>query len=134
MMIGIGVSVAGLFFALAFLFVRSRRNPPEAPKPPRCSDCAHFDLAAGQTMLNSNPAFVQVMRAISPNQEFGTKTFREEDRTDAEGNVTKHRVAVIQPVYPPFEDRWEYLGACTAEGHLRHRTDSCPKFQRRVGQ
>jgi hypothetical protein len=84
-------------------------------------------------MLRSSPTFSQVMLSISPNQELGTKVYAEREVTDEAGNVTKQRyVEKVLPVWSAFENRWEYLGGCQADSVLRHRTDSCPKFQRRV--
>jgi hypothetical protein len=128
-LVGIAVFVVLLAVVAGGKLLWSRRRP----KPKLCRDCVNWDWDAGQKALSSSPTFRSVMQHVTPNQEFGEKVFDTRDITDVDGNVTQQRyVKTRLPVYPPFEDRWEYFGGCQELGVLRHRTDTCPKFQRRV--
>ena len=126
--VGMGVCAALLVALVGWKLLKQRQA-----KPRTCAECTHWDLLSGQKALHSSPTFRQVMQHVSPNQEFGEKVFAERDITDIEGTVTKQRyVLKVITVYPTFEDRWEYLGGCQLDGVLRHRIDTCPKFQRRA--
>jgi hypothetical protein len=126
-LVGLG-ACAVLLVAVVGLKLLQRRAKPKV-----CRDCTHWDWESGQKSLNSSPTFRQVMQHLSPNQEFGEKVFAEREITDVEGTVTTQRyVKTVLPVYPPFEDRWEYLGGCAIESRLTHRINTCAKFKRRA--
>lgn len=127
--IGFGAFLFALALTVGFVLLRRRA----AAQPKKCGDCAHWDKEAGQQMLRSNPAFAQVMQHVTPNQEFGQKVHATREVTDPEGKTSTQRyVEKILPVYPPFENRWEYFGGCQADGVLIHRTGTCSKFKRRA--
>ena len=119
--IGALVCVLGVMWRV--FAARARRDTQESD----CRSCRSWDQDAGQRMLRSSPTFAQVMSALSPNDEFGTKEYA----TDAEG---MRYVVRRLPVFTPFEDRWEYFGGCSRDGVLRHRTDRCEHHRRRAVQ
>lgn len=130
--VGLGVLAIVLGIAAGIKLASSRRTKQSAPDEPndrKCINCQLWDQDAGQRMLRSSPTFVQVMQHVTPNQEMGTKVYATRDVVDAAGATTQQRyVKEVLPVYPPFENRWEYLGGCKADGVLTHRIDTCPKF------
>lgn len=126
-LLGFGGFVFALLFFAGFLRFRQRAQPE-----PTCAGCANWDQGAGQNMLRGVPNFASVMQHLTPNQEFGTKVFAERDEVADDGTVTTKRyVEKYLPVYPPFENRWEYFGGCAVDGKVVHRTSTCEHFKKR---
>ena len=102
-------------------------------KPRICRNCVHWDQPAGQHALRSVPNFINVMSHVTPNDEFGEKVFatREVEGTDGKPEQIRY-VSHRLPVFPPFENRWDYFGACSVNQQVQHRSDTCKSFKRGV--
>lgn len=130
--VGVVLTLVGLGFSIRWVQrmkkkIRDFEATPTAPAVEiKCKNCKHWDHDAGQQMLLSKPTFASVMKALTPNDELGEKVFA----TDPETGMTY--VERRLPVFPAFENRWEYFGGCMKESMIRHRTDHCDKFEARA--
>lgn len=133
-----------------------------APKPKRlpvvaaaggtCGECKSFDLAGGQKILSSNPAFRaaaewvppwRMGRALKmkPNPEYAALE-AERDAAEGEARALLDKRLEVTPREVAFDEEeqvepellhldWAQFGACKTHSEIRAASDCCDKFKAR---
>ena len=114
---------------VAYALIKNPKTFLRVQRTKKCINCTHWDQEAGQAQLRRNPTFAAVMMVLTPNDELGKQVKEDVTDTDENGNVTVRKVVKRLPIYPVLENRWEYFGGCMQDHMLRHRTDTCEKFE-----
>lgn len=91
------------------------------PEPPKCANCAYFDLEEGQAQIREHPAFLQVTDLVSP-----AKMSRRA-QVDGNGNMLVDDAghAVMSEPTIARKVRWDQFGACSRHQEGRHQDDTC---------
>jgi hypothetical protein len=115
-----------------------------------CAECKSFDLAGGQKILSSNPAFRAAAEWVPPwrmgralktkaNPEY-TALEAERDAAEGEARAALDKRLEVTPREVPFDEEeqvepellhldWAQFGACKTHSEIRAASDCCDKFK-----